>query len=316
VGKKLIVNFIAKLDDRQILASLYSVTPPRASASADRIKIAVNALAQRTDSLNLDGLIVYDVQDEQMRTQLPRPFPFLPTLPSIEFSKLLLQSLATPPITYRCIAGLTEADWIRWLNDAASSTLKMISLVGRASSRDRGQLTLPKAFGVASEHPGGFILGGVVIPERHAIAGEEVRRLAAKSNMGCKYFVSQAVYNADHAVKLLRDYDVLCSSNKTSPSRIFLTFTPCGHERTLQFMRWLGISIPDHVANRILQSSEPLAESVLICTEIFTNIINVARELSIPIGINVESVSIRRDEIDGAIYLQKKLADIGSSLYC
>lgn len=53
--------------------SLYGTTPPRADASEDAVVRASNRLAERVRGLSLDGLVVYDVQDEAGRTLVPFP---------------------------------------------------------------------------------------------------------------------------------------------------------------------------------------------------------------------------------------------------
>lgn len=53
--------------------------------------------------LDVDGIILYDVQDESGRTSDERPFPFLPTVNPFDFAKQL-QSVADdrvpPRVTY------------------------------------------------------------------------------------------------------------------------------------------------------------------------------------------------------------------------
>ena len=61
--------------DPNRFAFLYGTTPPRADASEERVQRAASRLSVRTQGMDLDGLVVYDVQDESGRTSEPRPFP-------------------------------------------------------------------------------------------------------------------------------------------------------------------------------------------------------------------------------------------------
>ncbi|HEV3312911.1 MAG TPA: 5,10-methylenetetrahydrofolate reductase, partial [Chloroflexota bacterium] len=54
----------------------------------------------RLGSLPVDGLIVYDIQDEAERVSAPRPFPFLPTLNPEVYAHGFLGSLQVPKIVY------------------------------------------------------------------------------------------------------------------------------------------------------------------------------------------------------------------------
>jgi hypothetical protein len=59
---------------------LYGTTPPRADTPREQVDAAADKLAARLKGLPLDGVVVYDIQDETGRTQAPRPFPFAGTL--------------------------------------------------------------------------------------------------------------------------------------------------------------------------------------------------------------------------------------------
>jgi 5,10-methylenetetrahydrofolate reductase len=87
-----------------------------------------------------------------------------------------------------------------------------------------------------------------------------------------------------------------------------LTFSPCGSVRTLEFMKWLGISFPRWLENELRHSADTLERSVDLCETVFTDVQDYAREKHLPIGINVESVSIRKSEIDASVELYRRLS--------
>ena len=91
-----------------------------------------------------------------------------------------------------------------------------------------------------------------------------------------------------------------------SPSRRLRTsasFTPCGREKTLAFLRWLGVNVAPQTAQAILGAARPLARSIEICRDNLRRILDRPYTGAIPLGINVESVSINRDEIDATVEL-------------
>ncbi len=300
------------LCDARRLVFLYGTTPPRADAAPERIARAAARLTARTAGLELDGLVVYDVQDERERVSHPRPFPFLPTLESRTYSSLLQQKSGRDVICYKSIAAMNEAEWRVWLAKTCQSegSLRCLSLVGRAAASPPNALPLMTAINEAARHACGFTPGGVVIPERHRPGRSESERLLAKTEAGCRYFISQAVYAPDAAIRLLRDYAELCRARGTAPQRIILTFTPCGSEATLDFMKWLGISIPGETERAILSSSTPLTESLKACAFNLARILEAAGTSEVPLGVNVESVSIRREEIEASVDLYHALRKV------
>ncbi|MCW3059348.1 MAG: hypothetical protein JWQ02_1169 [Capsulimonas sp.] len=307
------VTFQSDLQNRGQTLFLYSTTPPRADIEQERLSSAAARLARRANGMALNGVVVYDVQEERERTDDPRPFPFRPSIDSQAYSQRLCGAVRAPLITYKCIAGMSECEWERWLCDAGAMGIEAVSVVGLASSRMKQPgITLTRALEIAAECGPQLSLGGVVIPERH-IHQNECDRLLKKADLGCRYFISQAIYDPDLTIQLLCDYARACDNAGVAPQRIFLTFAPCGSEKTLKFMRWLGMQIPEATAQRILTAEAPAAESVSICVENFQRIQEAVAELSIPLGVNVESVSARKDESMGAVDLHRALFDLSET---
>src|SRR5262245_63456808 len=71
-------------------------------------------------------------------------------------------------------------------------------------------------------------------------------------------------------------------------------------------MKSLGISFPRWLENELRHSADTLERSVDLCERVFTDVQDYAREKHLPIGINVESVSIRRSEIDASVELYRR----------
>lgn len=301
------------LGDTRRFVFLYGTTPPRADAAPERIARAASRLAARTAKLDLDGLVVYDVQDESERTRQPRPFPFLPTLESQTYAQRLQSATGRDVVCYKSVAATSEAQWRTWLEETcrAENGPRCLSLVGRAASASGlGGIPLTQAIQEAAHHPCGFTLGGVVIPERHRPGRSESERLLAKTEAGCRYFISQAVYAPDAAIRLLQDYAGLCRERGEKPQRIILTFTPCGSAATLEFMKWLGVSVPTETEQAILSSSAPLTESLKACASNLSQILEAVGASEVPLGVNVESVSIRREEIEASVELCHTLREV------
>jgi hypothetical protein len=294
----------AKLLDPAQPLLLYGSTPPRAGTPPEQVAAAADKLAARVRGLPLDGVVVYDIQDETGRTGVPRPFPFVGTIDPRDYAK----RFSLPAIVYKALGTMDEAQWRAWL-EASSGEVEFLSIVGRPASGVRYPLPLSRAIRIATEMKR-FVIGGVVIAERHDDQRSEAARLLAKGIEGCGYFISQAVYHAPPTQRLLADYLRDCRGAGTPPKRIVLTFAPCGREKTLAFLRWLGVNIAPETERAILGAARPLERSIQICRDNLRRILDGAYADAIPLGVNVESVSINRDEIDASVDLFHALKEV------
>jgi hypothetical protein len=290
---------------------LYGTTPPRAGTAEDAVRVVAAKLALRLRGLSTDGVVVYDIQDESGRTKAERPFAFAGTIDPRGYSRLITELTGGPTITYKSLGGLDELGWLAWLDETATQYgAGCLSIVGRPTSGVRYPLALSTAIRLAAAHPAGFTVGGVVIAERHSEQRSESARLLAKGIDGCSYFISQTVYHADATVRLLRDYVRDCRGAGVQPRRIVLTFAPAGREKTITFLKWLGVHVPVETETAILSAANPIARSIEICRDNLRRILEHEYASQIPLGINVESVSINRDEIDASVELFRVLGEV------
>jgi hypothetical protein len=301
----------SKLLAQGAFVALYGTTPPRSGSPAELIRSAGAKLAERVQPLPLDGFVVYDLQDESARTAAPRPFPFAPTVDSRGYSKLLGELTGRSAICYKCIGRMSHAEWHHWLQETRRDYgLDLLTLVGRPSSRKVPYtMTLAQAYSIAGHDPR-FVLGGVAIAERRGAGREESERLHDKAELGCRFFVSQAVYHPAATIRMLSGYAALCRKRRRAPSRIVLTFAPCGRPKTMDFMKWLGIAIPEDTERAILGSPTPLAKSIEICCANLHQILDQDYVGELPLGVNTESVSINKEEIDASIDLFHALKQV------
>jgi hypothetical protein len=305
----------SKLDSRREIVRLYGTTPPRSGSSPELIAAAAEKLVARVRGLPLDGFVVYDLQDESSRTVVPRPFPFVPTVDSRGYSKRLGELTGKSAVCYKCIARLNEAEWLNWLTGSSRDYgIEVLSLVGRPTTRGAPfPLALLRAYQLAAGHEARFVLGGVTIAERHSDEHSESHRMLAKAELGCRFFVSQAVYSAEATIRMLNDYMRDCRERGVPPRHVILTFAPCARPKTIAFMRWLGIVVPDQTEQAIVTAPAPLSKSIDICRTNLRQILNHVDD-DLPIGVNAESVSINRDEIDASVDLFHALGETIQSL--
>ncbi|WP_432459328.1 MULTISPECIES: methylenetetrahydrofolate reductase [unclassified Agarivorans] len=283
-------------------------TPPKKNTDIEKVSAIADKLLSRLDELDYDGLIVYDIQDESSRIDKPRPFPYMQTHDPRLYAQLLMQKSQRSVITYKSVSQRNEAEFVNWLKQAWHQYgIRDLVLVGSPAANSEIKLSLADAYQALANQAPEFYLGGVTIAERHAKKGDEHLRLLHKMEQGCRYFVSQAVYNAQATIDMLSRYAHQCRENQQQPQRIILTFSPCGSAKTLEFIEWLGISVPEATSLRILNAEKPLNESILICYNNLVQILETCLPLGIPLGLNIESLTNRKEEIDASILLYKLL---------
>jgi hypothetical protein len=221
----------------------------------------------------------------------------------------VLAELAIPKIVYRCVGAQPREVFSSWLDTVRAAPRPRFSvLVGAARGRAQSSgLALADAYALAQPAPN-LVLGGVAIAERHVAKGDEHLRMLSKQDAGCRFFVTQAVYDAGSTRSLLSDYELGLRARGGSPVPVVFTFSPCGSVRTLEFMKWLGIAFPRWLENELRHSTDTLERSVDLCERVFVDVQEYAREKGLPIGVNVESVSIRKAEVDASVELFRRLS--------
>ncbi|WP_105190663.1 methylenetetrahydrofolate reductase [Pseudoalteromonas sp. T1lg48] len=297
-----------KIEDPRQGVYLIGTTPPKTGTDDTKLQAIAEKLLGRLHEIEYDGVVVYDIQDESSRTNVPRPFPFKETIDPRHYSGLLRRLSQLDVITYKSVAQRSAGEFNQWLDTTSEQyNLNNLVLVGSPSSTGDVKLSLNDAYTHLGEHDHDFFLGGVTIAERHASKGNEHERLLTKTDQGCKFFISQAVYNAQATIDLITSYARSCRQQGLTPQRIILTFTPCGGETTLDFMQWLGISVPEATKWRMLDADNTLSESVRICRENLDLILRSCAHLEVPLGLNIESLTNRKEEIDASINLYRLL---------
>lgn len=309
-----IASFRNRLGDPRRFLTLYGATPPRASAPPERSAELAERLARSLADLPLDGVVVYDVQDESGRTSEPRPFPFFPAGDPRAHACRLQALTGLPAISYKCVTAFDESSWLAWLDETVRHyQVAALSLVGAATpTPPPGALAVDRALHLAKGLPGAPPLGGVVIAERHSPAYDESLRLLHKAAAGCDYFISQIVYQSEPTIRLLNDYLAACAREGAPPKRIVLTFAPCGRPKTAEFLRWLGVAITPETERSILADPAPFRRSIQICCDHLRAILEQEVTQSLPLGINVESVSNHPDEMAASLELLAALREVAS----
>lgn len=298
--------FLQKIKSRESGVLLYGITPPKISTTIERVAEIAERTIERLSSLDIDALVVYDVQDESARTSEDRPFPFINALDPLAFASEHLGNLAIPKIIYRPAGKFSPSELTDWLEELHNQNFYPV-FVGVPAPDFPVKTSLPEAYQIWKKHEEASVIGAVTIPERHEVLKDEDVRILDKMTSGVSYFISQCVFNLDYAKKVVEDLAITCKNKQIEPPTIIFTITACGSEKTLGFMEWLGIHIPENLKEELKAADDMLEKSVSICLEIASALTTFCMERSIPFGFNIESVAIRKAEIEASVDIARAL---------
>jgi 5,10-methylenetetrahydrofolate reductase len=310
-------NLASRLSNPSRPVFLLGDVPPGEGTPPGKCQTICNKFMARSRALASDGFIVYDIQDEPGRSDMERPFPFRRVMDSSGYAALLARSSGKECVVYKCVADPKFDEWLERASTEHGHTA--INLVGRASSKGEYQgPTISEAMEkVQAQKLVKF--GCVCIAERHTIEAAKARgktyptehqNMIRKQNEGAEWFISQAIYDPEPTIRLLKDYAAVCREQGITPKKVILTFTPVSREKTMNFIKWLGVKVPLEAEQKILGAEKPVDASVGLLCNLLRTILAECVGVGVPLGISCESVSIYKAEIDGVHELFKKLQEI------
>lgn len=306
------MNLKEKINSKKSGILLYGLTPPKQKTDSAKVLEISKKQIDSVESIGVDGLVLYDIHDEKDRIDEERPFPFLETIDPLTYSREFMSNLSVPRIVYRCVGKYSKNELESWIKDDKKPE-EFTVFVGASAKHQKVTVHLSEAYDLYKQSNTNLLLGGVCIPERHTTKENEHIRMMKKIESGCQYFISQAVYNIEAAKNFLSDYYYYCKEAEIEMVPIIFTISPCGSKKTMDFMKWLGINVSKWLENEILKSDSPLEKSVDVLIENFEHLWSYAKKRHIPIGCNVESISIRKTEIEASIDMAKRVKKIMSN---
>ncbi len=299
----------ALLADRSRPLRLFSITPPRAATPPEDLTRIASVTMDRLRPLDLDALVLYDIEDESDRNPQVRPFPFVRSLDPGRFHADHLSAWQKPVIIYRSVGKYQPAELKDWLSTQDPASVATV-LVGASSSTAQVHTRLSEAQTLWRDTGSVLPLGSVAIPERHARRVDEHHRMLNKQAAGSSFFVTQVIYDLTAAKDLISDYRYACQERGIPPAHLVFTLSVCGSLKTLDFLQWLGVHVPRWLQNQLQHAEDPLAESYAQCAAMAGELAEFCQHLQVPFGFNVESVSIRRVEIEASVRLAAHIRDL------
>jgi len=260
----------------------YELIPPQRGASAEMEESLsfIRSLAGKVDAVNIPE-IREESRKGARRTQLPE------RIEPRSFAKAIGAATQVQTVINRVTVHEEPSEQRRWLRETYSDYgVRNLILVGgetRNAAYPGPSVLETAAF--CCEEGLDFLLGGITIPSR----SQEAARIRKKYDQGLRLFTTQVLLDSNDIVDLMQGLNGL-------DVRIMLSFAPISDSRDVEFLRWLGVDVPENVAWSIAQAGGAgiaLEKTFAQASKILTDIFDHLPAHPPGLGINVEQISRR-----------------------
>lgn len=275
----------AKIQNPLESVILYELIPPKVG-DANELREQIDLIRNLTGKI--DGINIPEIREETrqgvQRAKLPE---------RIE-PRLFAREVATQAGIESVINRVTVHDAVPeqtgWIQQTYEDYgIRSLILVG-GESRD---LTYPgpnvaETASIAKELYDDLLLGGISIPSR----SQEAARIRKKYESGLRFFTTQVLLDSNDIVDLIRGLNGL-------DVRIVLSFAPISNAKDIEFLRWLGVDVPENVAWSLTQEAnaeKSVEKSVANAAKILTDVFDNLPPNPPAIGLNIEQITRRNLE--------------------
>ena len=278
-----------KKPQRPVVA--YEILPPREKDGT------LNSYAETISSLlsqtHIDAINIPEVHDEIGRGD--RPVTNQKRGEPREFGMLLQDIVGIEAIINRVVVHEPYDEQIRWIDETNTTyEIENMIIVGGESSKvdypgpsvNEMLQTIARRY---NSNGGDIFCGGIAIPSRK----DESKNLIRKSEHGSEFFTTQVLYDAENIIKMINNYQSRCNELDTFPRRILLSFAPVSSQKNIEFLKWLGVEIPDDTERYLKGRPGSMTERSLdVAVEVLNEILDhiTFNNLKVPVGLNVEHI--------------------------
>ncbi len=269
----------------------YEILPPREKDGT------LNSYAETISSLlsqtHIDAINIPEVRDEEGRGS--RPVKNLVRAEPREFGRLLQDIVGIETIINRVVVHRPIEEQMRWFEETNKiyEIENVIIVGGETGSIDYPGPSVNEALNqinIDFNLKGGDIFcGGITIPSRN----NESEKVIKKSKNGSEFFTTQVLYDSTQMTKMISRYEKRCKKLDTFPRRILLSFAPVSSKRNIEFLKWLGVEIPDNTEQYLIGRPGSMTDRSLdVAIEVLNDTLNfiIENKLAVPIGLNVEHI--------------------------
>lgn len=296
---------------------LYELTPPAGSADQQSIDAYATCAVELFQSLDfkIDAVNIPEIRSENSHGPGEQFADFyVPKMNTQQFAKLIrdLSREHFDVILNRCTVYEPLEQQIEWLNDSVQNhNIRSFILVGGESSAVKypGPSVIKMSQYIQDEYTDRLLCGGIVIQTRRHQDSQkdEPYRLIEKIKSGLEFFTSQVIFDSKSIISLLQAYSDTAKKMGVQPKRIFLSFAPVCTRKNMEFLRWLGVVIPESVEKKLFETGIGVGwRSVKISVNIMQEVLDYIadNDINVPIGLNIEHINRSNFELTKELITQ------------
>ena len=266
----------------------YEILPPRQKdGTLNSYAANISSLLSQT---HIDAINIPEVRDEVARGD--RPVKNQIRAEPREFGKLLQDIVGIEAIVNRVVVHQELEKEMEWFEETYNNyeIENLIAVGGESRKIKYPGPSVNKALKTIKDSSKLDILcGGISIPSRE----KESLNLIEKSYNGSEFFTTQVLYDSSKVIKMISHYQKRCDEQKTFPRRLLLSFAPVSSKKNIEFLKWLGVEIPDDTESFLNENEKNMVErSMEISVNVLEKTLSFLNESNIvvPIGLNVEHI--------------------------
>ncbi|MFB3921655.1 MAG: hypothetical protein ACE145_08035 [Terriglobia bacterium] len=295
------MNLREKLLNPSVPLTFFEIVPPAAGKpdAVDATLAEVRKVRDLVDAINLP-----EIHDEARGTERVRRF--VERVEPRLLGARILKETSVEIVINRVVVHDSEPE--RWFRETCEEFgIQHVILVGGESAQIQYPGPGPREAATRLKSAGLPIsLGGITLPSRP----NESDRIRNKHSAGITFFTSQVLFDSNDIVWLIQRLNGV-------EARIFLSFAPVSHPRDLEFLRWLGVDIPQNLDRFLLHGEAGSTESCFersldMAQRILMDVFDNLPPDPPPIGLNVEHIN--RRNFPAAVKMLKRLGDLYSDL--
>tara|TARA_Y100000748_G_scaffold24659_1_gene18585 strand:+ start:72 stop:1007 length:936 start_codon:yes stop_codon:yes gene_type:complete len=267
---------------------VYEILPPRQKdGTLNSYAANISSLLSQT---HIDAINIPEVRDEVARGD--RPVKNQIRAEPREFGKLLQDIVGIEAIVNRVVVHQELEKEMEWFEETYNNyeIENLIAVGGESRKIKYPGPSVNKALKTIKDSSKLDILcGGISIPSRE----KESLNLIEKSYNGSEFFTTQVLYDSSKVIKMISHYQKRCDEQKTFPRRLLLSFAPVSSKKNIEFLKWLGVEIPDDTESFLNENEKNMVErSMEISVNVLEKTLSFLNEskIVVPIGLNVEHI--------------------------
>ena len=313
-------------DMERHLPVMIEIVPPELGNEKKQLEIHKEYLERLQKQVKIDIINLPEIQDEQKKGEGKRRSKFKERVAPREYARLLSDYLGTEFVINRVIVKNepeVQEDWL--LETHNDYGIKKMIFVGGESPEivypgptvvEGNQLAKKflnegnRKYREGTVQPTEFSIGNISIPHREVEGIREAERMFRKIESGADFFTTQIIAESETPGTLLKDLSQLLINKgmQDQAPTIFWSFTPISSNKDVDFLRWLGVNIPEQTEEQLLKTNNTAEASVDLLEQVWERILEIKQNLpvDIPMGVNVTAMGMRN--FDHAISLTEKLS--------